>query len=156
MKRFLFLSIGCSACLIAGTASAVNAAESKTTINAKGEVPSACFVTGTKLDLGLSDRNKLSAIGAAEMQSSGPATFSLDKVAITDAPDFAKGSLLAEVLLTSSRGKLVATAIDNGSLKLDEPLDDEKVEASVSVSSSKGVLPAGTYQLSTTLTCVSE
>jgi hypothetical protein len=156
MKRFLFLSIGCSACLIAAGAATGAKADVSATIDAVGKVPNACFVNGTKLDLGLSDRNKLSAIGAAEMQSSGPATFSLDKVAITDAPDFAKGSLLAEVLLTSSRGKLVATAIDNGSLKLDEPLDDEKVEASVSVSSSKGVLPAGTYQLSTTLTCVSE
>jgi hypothetical protein len=158
MKRLLLLSLGCCACLIAGATTGAKADVSATsaTIEANGEVPSACFVTGTSLGLELSDRNKLSATGATEMQSSGPATFSLDKVAITEAPDFAKGNLLAEVLLSSSKGKLIATAFDDGSLSLKEPLVDEKIETSVSVSSSKGVLPAGKYELSTTLTCVSD
>ena len=156
MKRFLVLSIGCSACLIAGAASAVNAAESKTTINAKGEVPSACFVTGSTLPLALLGRNDLSVIGATDMQSSGPATFALDKVSISGPELAMAGGLSASVSLTSTKGELTATALDAGSLALEEPLVDGKVKTIVKVSSNTGVLVAGTYELSTTLTCVSK
>ena len=155
MKRFLLLSMGCSACLIAGATTGANAADSKATINAKGEVPSACFVTGASLPLGLSGRNDLSASGATDMQSSGPATFALDTVSIT-APEFAmKGGLSAKVLLASSQGELTATALSGGKLDLKEPLVDEKVKTIVSIASNTGVLAAGNYELQTTLTCVS-
>ncbi len=154
MKRFLLLSIGCSACLIAGAASAVNAAES-TTINAKGEVPSACFVTGSTLPLGLLGRNDLSATGATDMQSSGPATFALDRVTISGPELAMAGGLSATVLLASSQGELTATALSAGKLEVGKPLVDEKVKTIVSVASDTGVLAAGTYELSTTLTCVS-
>ena len=156
MKRLLLLTIGCSACLLAGATTGAEAADSnKATINAKGEVPSACFVNGNSLGLGLEGRNKLSAIGTAEMQSSGPASFALDPVSIK-APDFAlKGGLSAQVLISSSLGNLVATDDSSGKLDLKEPLSDKSVETSVSVSSRTGVLAAGNYELSTTLTCVS-
>lgn len=156
MKRFLLLSIGCSACLIAGATAAVNAAESKATINAKGEVPSACFVTGSTLPLGLLGRNDLSATGFTDMQSSGPATFALDTVSISGPELAMAGGLSASVSLTSTKGELTATALDAGRLDLLEPLVDGKVKTIVKVASNTGVLVAGTYELNTTLTCVSK
>ena len=150
MKRFLLLTIGCSACLLAGATTAARAADSKTTINAKGEVPSACFVTGSTLPLELSGRNDLSAIGATDMQSSGPASFALDRVSISGPELAMAGGLSAKVLLASSQGELTATALSAG-----KPLVDEKVKTIVSIASNTGVLAAGNYELSTTLTCVS-
>ena len=155
MKRFLLLTIGCSACLLAGATTAARAADSKTTINAKGEVPSACFVTGSTLPLELSGRNDLSAIGATDMQSSGPASFALDRVSISGPELAMAGGLSAKVLLASSQGELTATALSAGKLDVGKPLVDEKVKTIVSIASNTGVLAAGNYELSTTLTCVS-
>lgn len=155
MKRSLLLSIGCSACLIAAATTAVKAAESKTTIDAKGEVPSACFVTGTSLPLGMSGPNDLSATGATVMQASGPAAFVLDTVSLK-APALAmERGVSAKVLLASSRGELAATTLSGGKLEVEEFLSDGKTPTSVSVASNTGVLAAGNYELTTTLTCIS-
>ena len=65
------------------------------------------------------------------------------------------GGLSAKVLLASSQGELTATALSAGKLDVGKPLVDEKVKTIVSIASNTGVLAAGNYELSTTLTCVS-
>ncbi|MCX5966131.1 MAG: hypothetical protein NTV57_00505 [Cyanobacteria bacterium] len=154
MKRLLLLSIGCSACLITGATTGAKA-DVSATINAAGKVPSACFVTGTSLPLEMSGPNDLSATGATVMQSSGPAIFALDTVSISGPELAMAGGLSATVLLKSSQGELTASTSSGEKLEVKEFLSDEKTSATVSVASKTGVLPAGIYELKTTLTCVS-
>jgi hypothetical protein len=126
------------------------------TINASGSMPAACSVSGTDITLNPQAGLKtLSGSGTGvSLAGNSLSRFSLDQVSFGSVPGNDSSNLTASISVNGTGGYALASTSTAGA----DPIawaggSSPTVNASITTADNT-VLPAGTYAISSTLTCV--
>ena len=140
MRNFLLLAA--AALLIPGASVAA-------TIQGSGTQPFACTVVGnSSINLVSTGQNQLFATGSGTITQNGDTDYTISAVSVTG-PD---GNLQATIGATGNTLSLSATDAAGATQQVTGELS-ESTTYSVTISSSDGVLSAGSYTASADLTC---
>jgi len=157
MKRFLIAALSCGTCLVA-TAPAM-AGSSNATINATGTMPATCEVGGAEINLtGAAGSSSMSGEGKAEVSTNGKSLISLSKLDLAAPTD----GIYASIVLSSGVGKFSISQnttgeSSNATSRIETPLLDKPyVTATINTTDKSVPLPAGFYNVTSTLTCLSD
>jgi hypothetical protein len=153
MKRFLIAALSCGTCLFSAVPAFANSAE----IKATGTMPGTCAVGGTEINLaGEAGGFYLRGEGNANVQTTGRSTISLSSLTT----DFPQSNNRTNAYVSLEAGPFYLSQDTNNSgpnnARIEAPYSGSPYVNVGIYTDNKQPLAAGSYNVTTTLTCVSD